>query len=103
MKTYAVMKGVDLYKRNGGKFDLLYEIEKFECMIFDNLDDANFIYNCINLKIQRSKDCIYAENKSLLEFESQYSIEEVLEEGKYNVINNEYSFDEISKHIPSIY
>ena len=104
MKTYAVTKGVDLYKRNGGNFDLLYEIpEDFQYKIFNNLDDATCIYNCINLKIQRDRDCIYAENKRLIEFESQYSIEEVLEEGKYNVINDEYSFDEISKHIPSIY
>ena len=105
MKYYAVLKETDLYERNGGEYDLLYEIpEDFQYKLcFDNLEDATCIYNDINLKIERSRDCIYAENKILIEFDSQYSIEEVLEEGKYNIINEEYSFDEISKHIPSIY
>lgn len=71
-------------------------------MIFVNIDDATCIYNIIKLKIQRTKDYIYAENKRLIEFESQYSIEEVLEEGKYNTIKDEYSLGEISKHIPRI-
>ena len=35
--------------------------------------------------------------------DGEETIDEVLEEGKYNKINEEYSFDEISKHIPSIY
>ena len=108
MKTYAVTKDTDLYKRYGGKFELLYEIpEDFQYKIFNKLEDARCIYNIINLKIQRTRDYIYAENKRLIEFESQYSIEEALEEGLYKVINEEYSNifedDEISKHIPSIY
>ena len=45
---------------------------------------------------------MFAENKRLIEFESQYSIEEVLEEGKYNTIKDEFSIGEISKHIPRI-
>ena len=103
MKIYAVTKGTDLYKRNGGEYDLLYEIsEDFQYRIFANIDDAICIYNIINLKIQRTRNYLFAENKRLIEFESQYSIEEVLEEGKYNTIKNEYSLGEISKHIPRI-
>lgn len=105
MKYYAVLKETDLYKRNGGKFDLLYEIpEDFQYKLcFDNLEDATCIYNDINLKIQRTRQhYIFAENKRLIEFDSQYSIEEVLEEGKYNTIKDEYSLGEISKHIPRI-
>lgn len=103
MKFYAVLKETDLYKRNGGEYYLLYEIpEDFQYRIFVNIDDATCIYNDINLKIERSRDCIYAENKRLIEFNSQYSIEEVLEEGKYNTIKDEYSLGEISKHIPRI-
>ena len=67
-----------------------------------NIDDAICIYNIINLKIQRTRDYIYAENKRLIEFDSQYSIEEVLEERKYNTIKDEDSLGEISKHIPRI-
>ena len=108
MKIFAVTKGTDLYKRKRTKFDLLYEIpEDFQYEIFTNLEEARNIYNFINLKIQRTLDFVYAENKRLIEFESQYSIEEALEEGLYNVINEEYSNifdddDEISKHIPRI-
>ena len=103
MKIYAVTKRTDLYKRNGGEYDLLYEIpEDFQYRIFVNIDDATFIYNIINLKIQRTKNYLFAENKRLIEFDNQYSIEEVLEEGKYNTIKDEDSFGEISKHIPRI-
>ena len=103
MKYYAVLKETDLYKRNGGKFDLLYEIpEDFQYRIFVNIDDATCIYNIINLKIQRTKNYLFAENKRLIEFDNQYSIEEVLEEGKYNTIKDEDSLGEISKHIPRI-
>ena len=103
MKIYAVTKGTDLYKRNGGEYDLLYAIpEDFQYRIFVNIDDATFIYNIINLKIQRTKNYLFAENKRLIEFDNQYSIEEVLEEGKYNTIKDEDSLGEISKHIPRI-
>ena len=104
MKYYAVLKETDIYKRNGGKFDLLYEIpEDFQYKLcFDNLEDATCFYNDINLKIRRTRQhYIFAENKRLIEFDSQYSIEEVLE-GKYNTIKDEYSLGEISKHIPRI-
>ena len=103
MKFYAVTKGTDLYKRNGGEYDLLYEIpEDFQYRIFVNIDDAICIYNIINLEIQRTRNYLFAENKRLIEFDSQYSIEEVLEEGKYNTIKDEDSLGEISKHIPRI-
>ena len=96
MKFYAVVKGTDL----------LYEIpEDFRYGIFNNLVEANTFYDDIDLKISRSKEYIYAENKRLIEFERQYSLEEALEEGNYQVINDEYIFDdddEISKHIPRI-
>ena len=103
MKIYAVTKETDLYKRKGGGYDLLYEIpEDFQYRIFVNIDDATFIYNIINLKIQRTKNYLFAENKRLIEFDNQYSIEEVLQEGKYNTIKDEDSLGEISKHIPRI-
>ena len=90
-------------KRNGGEYDLLHEIpEDFQYRIFVNIDDATCIYNIINLKIQRTKNYLFAENKRLIEFDNQYSIEEVLEEGKYNTIKDEDSLGEISKHIPRI-
>ena len=103
MKIYVVTKGTNLYKRNGGEYDLLYEIpEDFQYRIFVNIDDATSIYNIINLKIQRTRNYLFAENKRLIEFDNQYSIEEVLQEGKYNTIKDEDSLGEISKHIPRI-
>lgn len=108
LKRFAVIFGTDLYKKNGQNYDLQYEFaEETEYETFDNLEEAKELYNNINLNINKSANCLYAQYKKLIEIKDyiKYNennnddfskIEQVLSESNYEEILGKSEFEENS-------